>query len=720
MTRIALGLTRSRNRELLTALLSDYEVADIDETVPDDTALCIVDEQGLKQTQTTLTDWKDAQSAYAPVLLLAESSRRDPWDRYRDLLDGCLDEIQQIPISRQAIRSRVESLLARHRDSKELASERALVKKIFETSPIATTVLDTDGRIIRANGRAEEILGLTESDIAGRAYDDPEWRIFDRDGDPIPSSELPFARVLDTGEPVHDYVHGIERADGERVWLSINMAPIHDEAGDIEYLVAALNDITERLAREKRLEQQFDLFEKAQDIANVGAWEYDLRTDSGYWTDEAARIHGLTPDVEPTPELSFQYYHPEDRHEIQAAFERAIEDGASYDLELRLIDEDGDHRWVRTKGEPQRENGELRRVRGTIQDITEQKERERELERMTYAVDEAPIGVVLTDPSKEDNPLIYVNREFVRLTGYSQEEAIGRNCRFLQGENTDEGTVATIREAIDAAEPVSVELRNYRADGTEFWNRLTVAPVRDTDGAVRNYIGFQQDVTESVRDRRHIEKLGRYLRHNVRNEMNVILGFAKLLQAEEDPPVAEYAVSIERTAGKLLGNMETQRRITKILRGDPAIRAIDVIETLETVIEALREQYPEGDMSLSGPDSVTVQGTDQLSLALEELITNAIKHNDSTSPSVSIDVSRGSESVTITITDNGPGIPEMERKILTEGIKETPTYHSQGLGLWLTQLVVSQSDGTIHLHEDASRGTEISVVLRRDLTDRAR
>jgi PAS domain S-box-containing protein len=339
---------------------------------------------------------------------------------------------------------------------------------------------------------------------------------------------------------------------------------------------------------------------------------------------------------------------------------------------------------------------------------------------MTYAVDEAPIGVVLTDPSQEDNPLIYVNREFVRLTGYSQAAAMGRNCRFLQGENTNDETVARIREAIDAAEPVSVELRNYRADGTEFWNRLTVAPVRDTDGTVRNYIGFQQDVTESVRDRRHIEKLGRYLRHNVRNEMNVILGFAKLLQAEDGPPVAEYAVSIEETAGDLLGNMETQRSITNILRGDPAIRSIDVIETLETAIDALRKQYPESDMSLSGPDSVTVEGTDQLSLALEELITNAIKHNDSTSPSVSIDVSRESESVTITIADNGPGLPEMERRILTEGIEETPTYHSQGLGLWLIQLVVGQSDGRIHFPENPSRGTEISIVLRRDVTDSAR
>ena len=713
MTRIAFGLTQSRNRELLTTLLASYDVVEIGETVPDDTALCIVDEKGLKRTQTTLTDWKESQSAYAPVLLLAEARQRDPWNRYGHLLDGCLDEIQQIPVSKQAIRTRVESLVARHHDSKELASERELVKKIFETSPIATTVLDTEGRIIRANERAEEILGLTESDISGRTYDDPEWHIFDMDGEPIPDSELPFARVMATGDTVDNYVHGIERPDGDRVWLSINMAPIYDETGAIEYLVAALDDITERLAQEERLEQQLDLFEKAQDIADVGAWEYNLQTASGYWTDEAARIHGLTPDVDPTPELSFRYYHPEDRRVIQAAFERALEEGESYDLELRLIDEDGNRRWVRTKGQPQYEGGTLIRVRGTIQDTTEKKKREIELERMTHAVDEAPIGVTLSDPSQTDNPLIYVNEEFVKLTGYSKEEAIGRNCRFLQGENTDEETVAMIRRAINAAEPVSVDLRNYRADGTEFWNHLTIAPIRDTDGTVVNYIGFQQDVTERIQDRRHLEKLGRYLRHNLRNEMNVILGFADLIQGEGEPSVTEYALRIEQTARELLGNMETQREIANILQEKPVNRTIDVMETLDTVVTELREQYPESDIAVSGPDSMMIRGTDQLPLAFRELINNAVKHNDSASPGVSIDVSGERESATVRITDDGPGIPEMEREILTGNMKETSTYHSQGLGLWLIQLVVERSAGTIHVSNDMSSGTEISVVLHR-------
>lgn len=714
MTRIAFGLTQSRNRELLTTLLSTYDVVEIGETVPDDTALCIVDERGLKQTQTTLTDWKESHSAYAPVLLLAESRRRDPWNRYAHLLDECLDEIQQIPNSKQAIRTRVEALLARHYDSKELASERELVEKIFETSPIATTILDTGGKIIRANERAEEILGLSESDISGRTYNDPEWRIFDTNGDQIPNADLPFARVMATGTSVHNYVHGIERADGDRIWLSINMAPISDDTGDIEFLVAALDDITDRLAQKERFERQLDLFEKAQDIANVGAWEYNLQTESGYWTDEAARIHGLPPDVEATPELSFQYYHPEDRQVIQDAFERAVEEGKSYDLDLRFIDEGDNHRWVRTKGEPQSEDGDIIRVRGTLQDITDQKEREIELERMTHAVDEAPIGVTLSDPSQTDNPLIYVNEEFVKLTGYSKEETMGRNCRFLQGENTDEESVATIRRAIDAAEPVSVDLRNYRADGTEFWNHLTIAPIRDTDGTVVNYIGFQQDVTERIQDRRHLEKIGRYLRHNLRNEMNVVLGFADLIQAEGELPVTEYALRIEETARELLGNMETQREIAKILQEKPVIRTIDVMETLNTVVTELREHHYKSNIAVSGPESVMVQGTEQLSLAFRELINNAVKHNDSTSPSVSIEVSSKRGSAIVTITDNGPGIPEMEREILTGNMKETSTYHSQGLGLWLIQLVVERSAGAIYVPDDTSSGTKISVVLHRD------
>jgi len=123
------------------------------------------------------------------------------------------------------------------------------------------------------------------------------------------------------------------------------------------------------------------------------------------------------------------------------------------------------------------------------------------------AMEEAPIGIVVTDPDREDNPIVYANDAFLELTGYDREAVLGRNCRFLQGPDTAERPVARMREAIDAAEPVTVDIRNYRADGTLFWNRVSIAPVHDESGAVTNFIGSQRDVTEQKRRARQLEAI---------------------------------------------------------------------------------------------------------------------------------------------------------------------------------------------------------------------
>ncbi|ERH11551.1 MAG: PAS sensor histidine kinase, partial [halophilic archaeon J07HB67] len=112
---------------------------------------------------------------------------------------------------------------------------------------------------------------------------------------------------------------------------------------------------------------------------------------------------------------------------------------------------------------------------------------------------------------------------------------LGRNCRFLQGDGTDEETVARLRRAIDDERPVSVELLNYRADGTSFWNQLDVVPIRDDEGSVTHYLGLQQDVTERRTRQERLSVLDRVLRHNIRNRTNVIVGTAELLiDAERD------------------------------------------------------------------------------------------------------------------------------------------------------------------------------------------
>ena len=110
------------------------------------------------------------------------------------------------------------------------------------------------------------------------------------------------------------------------------------------------------------------------------------------------------------------------------------------------------------------------------------------------AIDEAPIGITIADARRPDTPLIYLNDAFERLTGYPKEETLGSNCRFLQGRNTEDEPVARMREAIENEEAVSVELRNYRKDGTEFWNKVDIAPLHE-DGEVTHFVGFQTDVT---------------------------------------------------------------------------------------------------------------------------------------------------------------------------------------------------------------------------------
>jgi PAS domain S-box-containing protein len=118
-----------------------------------------------------------------------------------------------------------------------------------------------------------------------------------------------------------------------------------------------------------------------------------------------------------------------------------------------------------------------------------------ELHLKERALDEAPIGVTLADATREDAPLVYTNRAFEALTGYAAAEALGRNCRFLQGPATDPGPVAQMRAAVAAGEPVTVELRNYRKDGTRFWNRVDIAPIQNRSGEVTHFVGFQTDVT---------------------------------------------------------------------------------------------------------------------------------------------------------------------------------------------------------------------------------
>ena len=165
-------------------------------------------------------------------------------------------------------------------------------------------------------------------------------------------------------------------------------------------------------------------------------------------------------------------------------------------------------------------------------------------ERAVIATD---ITFTITDPRQPDDPLVWVNPSFTRISGYTYEESVGRNCRFLQGPATDPAAVAAIRSALRAQEPITTTLLNYRKDGTAFWNQVSISPVFDGSGELVSFVGVQTDVTERVRVE-HEREQAFAAEQSARREAELARAVAEQSQADAERAQSRLALMAEATS----------------------------------------------------------------------------------------------------------------------------------------------------------------------------
>lgn len=250
------------------------------------------------------------------------------------------------------------------------------------------------------------------------------------------------------------------------------------------------------------------------------------------------------------------------------------------------------------------------------------------------------------------------------------------------------------------------------ADGTERqFYEIRYTSLTDHRGGVAGALVGLREVTDRIEYERRLNVANRVLRHNFRNAMNVMQGHAQLLSTELSGEQAQRAAAIERHASEVIDlNEGIQQIVATIDRRGSAV-TVELSELVESVVDGIRADYPNVTFTTDGERThASVVDKELLRMALEQLLENAAAYNDADEPTVRLAVEVDDGRVTVRVADNGPGIPEDERSVVT-GREETPLTHGSGLGLWLVSWVAEASGGELRFAENEPRGSVVAFDL---------
>lgn len=368
----------------------------------------------------------------------------------------------------------------------------------------------------------------------------------------------------------------------------------------------------------------------------------------------------------------------------------------------------------------------------TFTDVTRLERKRRQLRRRERELDEqnelyravlaASFDFVFrTDP---DGYLTFVSPSVEDVLGYAAEELVDEPVDTLAP--TDEIGEQIRKYSNDVLQGESLQIRELQLehrDGKDVYADVRVVPIYDpsvpeAERTTEDIVGAQGMIHETTdRHRREglISVINRVLRHNVRNKLTVINGYAEMLSTDLEGQAAANADRIVETADRLLDLTESARKIEQARDQSPELESHDIIPILEETVTRIEEQYPTVSIATDTPESAVVLTLPRVETAFFELLDNAAKHGGD-APSITVDVRVGAELVAVTVRDDGPGLPENEREVLEAGV-EDPLAHGSGLGLWLAYWIVTTMDGDVTV-VDTDGGTAVELTLPKAGTQR--
>ena len=581
--------------------------------------------------------------------------------------------------------TRYELLATRIDNCVTIARQQQKLQDIYaaiENAGHAMVVTDADGVITYANPTMERISGydlselkgstpaLLKSGVHGEEFYQTLWETI-TDGE------------VWEGEVVN------ERKDGERYVIDQTISPITED-GEVTGYVAINRDITERKERER--ERAF--FQRAVEQVGTGIAAYDRDGTITYANPTYAGMLGATPKALEGEQIT--QVNPEFDADRFDDYWDSFEEGEIRRRETvnRRLDTDSTFP-VDTVTTHVRIEDEEYHV-GTIQDITERNERERDLQTFRKAVEQAGHGVLVTDV---DGTIEYVNPAFEEMTGYDREEALGNTPAMLKSGEHDREFYQRLWQTILDGEVWTGEIVNERKDGRQYVIDQTIAPLTDDDG-IAGFVAINRDITELKEQRRELqrqndrlENFGRTVAHDLRNPLNVMDANLDIARTADDPEqvherMAEAVDRMEELIEELLALAKQGKSVL-----DPAPAS------LETVARAAWDNVDTQVMCLTVDGETTLE-MDQS--RVQELFANLYRNSrEHAGPDATVRV--GPLDDGFYIEDDGPGIPKETRDdVLESGF--TTSEEGTGFGLTIVSQIADAHDWAVEIAEGTDGG----------------
>ncbi|MFP4545396.1 MAG: PAS domain S-box protein [Methanomassiliicoccales archaeon] len=582
-----------------------------------------------------------------------------------------------------------------------LRQERELLDQVMNTGPISIVILDREGRITFANTEAQRLLGIS-ADGSGRTFHHPDWRITSLDGGEFPEEELPFSVVMGTGRPVRDVRHAIS-GPGGKMYLSINAAPILGDEGEVELVVAIINDITQSLRLERQLRDSESTYRTIFETTGAATILIEEDTTLSLVNEEFTRLIGYSKE-EAEGEMTSMDLVAEWERDRLLDYHRRRREGESdpprqYEFDL-----------VTKEGKVKRCYITISLIPGTgrsiasLLDITELRDAERAL-REKSGEQEMLLDVIDSQVWYVEEPERYgkVNRARADFLGRTKEEVEGASIWDCWPREEAERCVEGNRHVFREKEPLLQEEWITNWEGEPRLMKAHKIPVLDHEGKVKHVVCSAHDITEYRRTRDALENANHKLnlldattRHDILNQLTVAIGYLDLAKGKEGEKASDHLSRIDESLRRIREELEFNREYMRM--GAKSPQWVD----LHRLIEGIAQVH--GPVIRNQTGRYLIMADPMIEKALRNLVDNSIRHGGGVSE-ISIWTEEEGD-LHLVVEDDGRGIPEGEK----ERIFEYRYGHGGGRGLHLAREILSITG--MGIEESGTLGKGAKFVIR--------